>query len=116
MPHELRHTAASLAVSAGANVKAVQRMLGHAFAAITLDEYVDLFDDDLDAVADRLDAVAAQARSAVAEKAWTEAGRTFADLLRTKPRWRHSETILKNDGAPGIRGPPCWWTILGLNQ
>jgi len=32
-PHELRHTAASLAVSAGANVKAVQRMLGHASAA-----------------------------------------------------------------------------------
>jgi integrase len=29
-PHELRHTAASPAVSAGANVKAVQRMLGHA--------------------------------------------------------------------------------------
>jgi len=29
-PHELRHTAASLAVSAGANVKSVQRMLGHA--------------------------------------------------------------------------------------
>ncbi|WP_236984414.1 MULTISPECIES: tyrosine-type recombinase/integrase [Mycobacterium] len=27
-PHDLRHTAASLAVSAGANVKAVQRMLG----------------------------------------------------------------------------------------
>ena len=26
-PHDLRHTAASLAVSAGANVKAVQRML-----------------------------------------------------------------------------------------
>jgi site-specific recombinase XerD len=36
-PHELRHTAASLAVSAGANVKAVQRMLGHASTAITLD-------------------------------------------------------------------------------
>ena len=32
-PHELRHTAASLTVSAGANVKAVQRMLGHASAA-----------------------------------------------------------------------------------
>ncbi len=38
-PHELRHTAASLAVSAGANVKAVQRMLGHASAAMTLDVY-----------------------------------------------------------------------------
>jgi integrase len=31
-PHDLRHTAASLAVSSGANVKAVQRMLGHASA------------------------------------------------------------------------------------
>jgi integrase len=31
-PHDLRHTAASLAVSAGANLKAVQRMLGHAKA------------------------------------------------------------------------------------
>jgi integrase len=56
-PHELRHTAASLAVSAGANVKAVQRMLGHASAAMTLDRYADLFDDDLDAVADRLDSI-----------------------------------------------------------
>jgi integrase len=56
-PHELRHTAASLAVSAGANVKAVQRMLGHASAALTLDRYADLFDDDLDGVAERLDAV-----------------------------------------------------------
>ena len=54
-PHELRHTAASLAVSAGANVKAVQRMLGHASAAMTLDVYSGLFDDDLDGVAARLD-------------------------------------------------------------
>lgn len=55
-PHELGHTAASLAVSAGANVKAVHRMLGHASAVMTLDLYADLFDDDLDAVAERLDA------------------------------------------------------------
>jgi integrase len=54
-PHDLRHTAASLAVSAGANVKAVQRMLGHAKASMTLDVYADLFDEDLDGVADRLD-------------------------------------------------------------
>lgn len=63
-PHELRHTAASLAVSAGANVKAVQRMLGHASAAMTLDLYADLFDDDLEAVADRLDIVREAARVA----------------------------------------------------
>jgi hypothetical protein len=31
-------------------------MLGHASAAMTLDRYADLFDDDLDAVAERLDA------------------------------------------------------------
>lgn len=49
--HDLRHTAASLAISSGANVKAVQRMLGHASAAMTLDVYADLFDDDLDMVA-----------------------------------------------------------------
>jgi integrase len=55
-PHDLRHSAASLAVSAGANVKAVQRMLGHASAAMTLDIYADLFDDDLEAVATALDA------------------------------------------------------------
>jgi integrase len=52
--HALRHTAASLAISAGANPKVVQRMLGHASAAMTLDVYADLFDSDLDAVADRL--------------------------------------------------------------
>lgn len=62
-PHDLQHTAASLAVSAGANVKAVQRMLGHASAAMTLDIYADLFDDDLDAVSIALDR--ARARSVV---------------------------------------------------
>jgi integrase len=36
-------------------LKAVQRMLGHAKASMTLDVYADLFDDDLDGVADRLD-------------------------------------------------------------
>lgn len=49
--HDLRHTAASIAISSGANVKAVQRMLGHKTAAMTLDTYADLFDTDLDAVA-----------------------------------------------------------------
>ena len=59
-PHDLRHAAASIAISAGANVKAVQRMLGHASAAMTLDTYADLFEDDLDAVSDRMDSVRAK--------------------------------------------------------
>jgi integrase len=50
-PHDLRHTCASLSVSAGVNVLALQRMLGHKSAKVTLDTYADLFDDDLDAVA-----------------------------------------------------------------
>jgi integrase len=55
-PHDLRHTAASLLVASGANVKVVQRMLGHASAAMTLDVYSGLFDDDLGALAERMDA------------------------------------------------------------
>lgn len=67
-PHELRHTAASLAVSAGASVLSLQRMLGHDKPSTTLDVYSDLFDEDLDGVADRL----SEARA-----------RILADRLRT---------------------------------
>ena len=56
MPHELRHTAASLAI---ASIKGVQSMLGHASAAMTLDRYGHLFGDELDAVADRMAAARA---------------------------------------------------------
>ena len=55
-PHDLRHTAASIAVHAGANVKALQRMLGHASASMTLDVYADLFDSDLRDVTALVDA------------------------------------------------------------
>jgi integrase len=52
--HALRHTAASLAIHAGANPLVVQRMLGHSSAAMTLDVYADLFDSDLDTVAENV--------------------------------------------------------------
>lgn len=45
---------ASLAISAGANVKVMQRLLGHATAAMTLDRYGHLLSDDLAGVADAL--------------------------------------------------------------
>jgi integrase len=51
VPHGLRHTTASLSISAGANVKVVQRLLGHATAAMTLDRYGHLLNDDLAGVA-----------------------------------------------------------------
>ncbi len=42
-------------MSAGANVEAVQRTLGRASAAMTLDVYADLCDEDLQAVSEALD-------------------------------------------------------------
>jgi integrase len=53
-PHELRHTAASLAIASGADVKVVQQMLGHSSATMTLDTYGHLFDDRLDEVSSAL--------------------------------------------------------------
>jgi integrase len=74
-PHDLRHTAASLAISGGANVKVVQKMLGHKSAAMTLDVYADLFPDDLETVAVTLDERAT---------ASTDVGRMWARLgIRT---------------------------------
>ena len=58
--HALRHTFASLAISAGANVLVVQHQLGHQSASITLDVYADLFDAGLDAVAQAFDEKCAQ--------------------------------------------------------
>ena len=53
------HTAACPAISAGRNAKAVQPMLDHKSAAMTLDTYSRLFEDDLDAVAHALNAAGA---------------------------------------------------------
>ena len=65
-PHQLRHTAASLAIASGADVKVVQQMLGHASATMTLDTYGHLFEDRLDEVGNAMDAAhtAAQQRRA----------------------------------------------------
>jgi len=54
-PHELRHTAASLAIAAGADVKVIQTMLGHKDAAMTLNVYGHLFPDRLDVVSDAME-------------------------------------------------------------
>lgn len=59
--HGMRHVAAGLLVSGGANVKVVQRQLGHSSAAMTLDVYAELFDDDLESVATVLDKMHSEA-------------------------------------------------------
>jgi integrase len=95
-PHDLRHTAASLAVSAGANVKAVQRMLGHAKASMTLDVYTDLFDEDLDSVATNLDAAIRSAAAPLRPGAAKDKGQL---TVFTGSTWA------KSGGAKGIRTP-----------
>jgi hypothetical protein len=55
----------------GATVSSVQRMLGHASVAMTLDEDSGLFDDDdLSALADRMDATARAAAEARVGSVW----------------------------------------------
>jgi hypothetical protein len=52
-----------MAISAGASVKAVQKILGHKSATLTLDRYGHLYPDELQGVADRLDSLANSAAS-----------------------------------------------------
>jgi integrase len=59
-PHDLRHSYASMAISAGVNLKALQRALGHSSATLTLDTYAGLFDEDLEAAGTKLDLVGAR--------------------------------------------------------
>jgi integrase len=53
--HGLRHTAASLAVQAGANPEALRAMLGHSDVRLTLSTYTHLFDWGADEIADAME-------------------------------------------------------------
>lgn len=70
--HELRHTAMSWPIHAGANITTIQRMVGHASASITLDVYGHLWDDQLDEVAQKTDAYTDEERAWVKREAEEE--------------------------------------------
>ena len=55
--HDLRHTYASLARSGGADLKWVQKTMGHSSITVTANIYADLYDNALDEVANVLDRV-----------------------------------------------------------
>jgi len=55
-------------VKSGANVKAIQRQLGHTSAAMTLDVYADLFDEDLDSVGESMNELLLQSALKVRSK------------------------------------------------
>ena len=75
--YDLRHTCASLLITQGASIKAVQAQLGHATASITLDTYGHLSPSEMEALADRLE----QARTAaLANRERTPRGPTVVKL------------------------------------
>ena len=101
-PHSLRHTAASLAIASGANVKVVQQMLGHKSATMTLDLYGHLFDSQLDDIADRLDAAARTSSGFLADFLRTFCGLTGS--LPICPVEKKASEVSKygaSSGAPG---------------
>ena len=55
--HELRHAYASLARRAGADLRLLQKTMGHASITVTAHIYTGLYDDELDDVASALDAL-----------------------------------------------------------
>ena len=61
--HSLRHTYASMAIAGGADVKTLQKAMGHSSASITLDVYADLWPDRLDDVADAIGRVVSRGDS-----------------------------------------------------
>ncbi|WP_020108288.1 site-specific integrase [Nocardia sp. 348MFTsu5.1] len=93
-PHQLRHTCATLAISAGANVKVLQTLLGHKTATMTLDHYGHLMPDDLEHVANAMDAAAENAAYPLHTR------------YKTRPvRWPENRPEIAPDlrkcGAPG---------------
>lgn len=50
-PHDLRHTAASLWIAAGIDIKTVSAWLGHSTAKLTLDTYGHMMGTDADRAA-----------------------------------------------------------------
>ncbi|WP_329315443.1 tyrosine-type recombinase/integrase [Streptomyces sp. NBC_01262] len=93
-PHKLRHTAASLAIASGADVKVVQTMLGHKSAVMTLDLYGHLFPDRLDEVADRLD------RERERRAAYQRIANALLQEQQRRENNRGGLRLIKGGGAP----------------
>jgi integrase len=55
--HDLRHTYASLSRRAGADLRLLQKAMGHASITVTANTYADLYDDELDGIATALDSL-----------------------------------------------------------
>jgi integrase len=78
--HDLRHSAASIAIATGANVKQVQQMLGHSSATVTLDTYSHVFPSLAEQLRDGLDAAYQASLGTNVDQAWTNGGAKVREL------------------------------------
>lgn len=112
VPHGLIDTVAPLAISSGASIKAVRRMLGHASAKMTLDVYGSLLEKDLEPLADRIEAIRQPLAPA---EAIPQSGRhrNWPTPKWWSRRWRPlgpislGEGHLKRSDPPGGRHESC---------
>lgn len=98
-PHALRHTAASLAIRSGADVLAVQAMLGHA-SLVTTQIYSHLHDTGLDEVAERMSEGALRSQQDAKRRTW---GAVDTPLHATES---HSPVSKKRPASPYGQGKP----------
>lgn len=83
--HDLRHSAASIAIGMGANVKQVQQMLGHSSATVTLDTYSHIFPALSEQLKEGLDAAYRNAKAdRDVDQMWTKRGPEVVEMAGRK--------------------------------
>jgi len=95
--HDLRHTAASVWLAAGADPKVVQRVLGHATAAMTMDLYGHIMDANLWQAARLLGGFSGTSRGHLSRLEWRSKMRTTSSRAEIPgSRWFSSGAAYRN--------------------
>ncbi|GAB3012246.1 hypothetical protein MBOU_49520 [Mycobacterium bourgelatii] len=121
--HDLRHTYASLARASGADLRYVQKTMGHSTPTVTANIYSDLYSDELDHVAANLDrlcsTVANQVngqepdktinpKSAVTAYKQVRDGGQGRDRTADLPLFRRTLIPTELPGRKAACASPCW--------
>ena len=97
--HDLRHTYASLSRRAGADLRLLQKAMGHASITVTAHTYADLFDDELDHMPPR------------STRSTTPLAQLAAD-----PVWPHFGPIPSASSGDDVPPKPVYSTLICINN
>lgn len=111
--HSLRHYFASVLISNGVSVKAVQSILGHSSAMVTLDTYAHLFDSEEDKAPAAIDAVFGRTAEALSPPALRYPARCLCATVAWAGR-RKTVPVDRNSGRPYEVGWLFGIVVLGL--